>query len=60
MSGFSEVLTSLPGGGRMAIHGTADPSDRGQAVSFGCVRVYNRDMDRLQDVPMGTVVVIRP
>jgi L,D-transpeptidase ErfK/SrfK len=54
------VLTSLPGGGRMAIHGTADPSDRGQAVSFGCVRVYNRDMDRLQDVPMGTVVVIRP
>ena len=60
LSGFSEVLTSMPGGGRMAIHGTSDPSDRGQAVSSGCVRVYNPDMDRLQDVPMGTVVVIRP
>lgn len=60
LSGFSEVLTEWPGGGRMAIHGTADPTDRGQEVSFGCVRVFNDQMDQLTDVPMGTSVVIRP
>jgi L,D-transpeptidase catalytic domain len=59
LSGFSEVLTEWPGGGRMAIHGTADPTDRGQEVSFGCVRVFNAQMDQLTDVPMGTSVVIR-
>lgn len=59
LSGFSEVLTSWPGGGRMAIHGTDNPADRGQWVSHGCVRVYNPEMDRLRDVPMGTPVIIR-
>jgi lipoprotein-anchoring transpeptidase ErfK/SrfK len=59
LSGFSEVLTSWPGGGRMAIHGDDNPSDRGQWVSHGCVRVYNPQMDRLRDIPMGTPVVIR-
>jgi hypothetical protein len=60
LSGFSEVLTDLPGGGRMAIHGTDDPTDRGGEVSAGCVRVFNGQMDQLTDVPMGTSVVIRP
>jgi lipoprotein-anchoring transpeptidase ErfK/SrfK len=59
LSGFSEVLTYWPGGGRMAIHGTDDPNDRGQWVSHGCVRVFNPQMDELRDVPMGTPVVIR-
>jgi hypothetical protein len=59
LSGFSEVLTSWPGGGRMAIHGTDDPRDRGEWVSHGCVRVYNPQMESLRDVPMGTPVVIR-
>jgi lipoprotein-anchoring transpeptidase ErfK/SrfK len=59
LSGFSEVLTYWPGGGRMAIHGTDDPNDRGQWVSHGCVRVFNPQMDALRDVPMGTPVVIR-
>jgi hypothetical protein len=59
ISGFSEVLTNWPGGGRMAVHGTADPNDRGGEVSFGCIRVFNRQMNRLRDVPMGTMVVIR-
>ena len=59
LSGFSEVLTYWPGGGRMAIHGTPTSSDRGREVSFGCVRVYNRQMNRLRDVPMGTLVVLR-
>lgn len=59
LSGFSEVLTNWPGGGRMAIHGTADASDRGGRVSYGCPRVYNPQMNRLQGVPMGTTVLIR-
>jgi L,D-transpeptidase catalytic domain len=41
LSGFSPVLSEWPGGGRMAIHGTANPGDRGRAVSHGCIRVYN-------------------
>ena len=60
LSGFSEVLTDWAGGGRMAIHGTTDPTDRGGEVSFGCVRVFNEQMNELTDVPMGTSVVIRP
>jgi len=58
LSGFSPVLSDWPGGGRMAIHGTSDPADRGQAVSHGCVRVYNTDLKRLLDVRLGTPVVI--
>jgi lipoprotein-anchoring transpeptidase ErfK/SrfK len=42
----------------MAVHGTSDPGDRGEAVSHGCVRVYNEDLRALLDVPLGTPVVI--
>ena len=59
LSGFSPVLLDWPGGGRMAIHGTADPSDRGQQVSLGCIRVYNPGMKTLWSVPLGTPVVIQ-
>jgi lipoprotein-anchoring transpeptidase ErfK/SrfK len=59
LSGFSEVLTDWPGGGRMAIHGTADPSDPGRRVSYGCARVHNPEMNRLRGIPMGTTVLIR-
>jgi lipoprotein-anchoring transpeptidase ErfK/SrfK len=59
LSGFSEVIKNWPGGGRMAIHGTSNPGDRGQMVSHGCVRVFNDDMVALKQVPMGTPVVIR-
>ena len=59
LSGFSPVLTDWPGGGRMAIHGTANPGDRGQMVSHGCVRVFNDDMVDLRRVPLGTPVVIK-
>jgi lipoprotein-anchoring transpeptidase ErfK/SrfK len=59
LSGFSPVLKDWPGGGRMAIHGTPNPGDRGQMVSHGCVRVYNDDMTRLRHVPLGTPVVIQ-
>jgi lipoprotein-anchoring transpeptidase ErfK/SrfK len=60
LSGFSPVLSDWPGEGRMAIHGTPYASDRGQAVSHGCVRVFNADMESLIDVPLGTPVVISP
>jgi hypothetical protein len=60
LSGFSEVLTDWPGGGRIAIHGTDDPSDRGRPVSHGCARVYNPQMNRLRNIPMGTTVMIHP
>ena len=59
LSGFSPVLSEWPGGGRMAIHGTANPGDRGRPVSHGCIRVYNDDMRKLIDVPLGTPVEIR-
>ena len=58
LSGFSNVITEWVGGGRMAIHGTADPSDRGHDVSHGCVRVYNPQMRELTNVPLGTPVWI--
>jgi lipoprotein-anchoring transpeptidase ErfK/SrfK len=59
LSGFSDVITDWTGGGRIAIHGTADPSDAGTDVSHGCVRVYNPQMRGLEDVPLGTPVTIR-
>ncbi|MGH2631259.1 MAG: L,D-transpeptidase [Actinomycetota bacterium] len=59
LSGFSEVLTDWPGGGRIAIHGTTDASDRGRRVSYGCTRVYNPQMSQLRHIPMGTSVTIR-
>ena len=59
LSGFSQVLKDWPGGGRMAIHGTPNPADRGQMVSHGCVRVFNGDMLDLKRVPLGTPVIIK-
>ena len=58
LSGFSPVLSEWPGQGRMAVHGTPYASNRGQAVSHGCVRVYNDDMQALLDLPLGTPVEI--
>jgi lipoprotein-anchoring transpeptidase ErfK/SrfK len=59
LSGFSDVLTDWPGGGRMAIHGTPFASNKGEMVSHGCIRVYNPDMRKLRRVPLGTPVIIR-
>jgi L,D-transpeptidase-like protein len=58
LSGFSRVITDWPGGGRIAVHGTPYASNRGDAVSHGCVRVYNQDMEGLVDLPLGTPVEI--
>lgn len=59
LSGFSPVLEDWPGGGRLAIHGTPNPADRGRRVSHGCIRVYNPELELLRDVPLGTPVTIR-
>jgi lipoprotein-anchoring transpeptidase ErfK/SrfK len=54
-SAFSPVIDD----GRVGIHGTADPGDRGQRVSHGCIRVYNTDMVKLRSVPIGTPLVFK-
>lgn len=43
------------------IHGTNDPSSIGQAVSRGCIRMLNHDVEELASiVPIGTGVMIHP
>jgi hypothetical protein len=52
-------LTDWPGGGIVGMHGTPWPSLLGQAVSHGCVRVRNDDIEFLRNrVPLGTPVKI--
>jgi lipoprotein-anchoring transpeptidase ErfK/SrfK len=52
-------LTDWPGGGIVGVHGTPWPSLLGQAVSHGCVRMDNRDVEFLRNrVPLGTPVKI--
>ncbi|WNF36658.1 L,D-transpeptidase family protein [Bacillaceae bacterium IKA-2] len=42
------------------IHGTNDPSSIGKAVSRGCIRMYNHDVEELaRMVPIGTRVWIQ-
>ncbi|WP_163538421.1 L,D-transpeptidase family protein [Gracilibacillus sp. YIM 98692] len=43
------------------IHGTNDPSSIGKAVSKGCIRMYNSDVEELASIiPIGTPVTIHP
>ncbi|QOY35499.1 L,D-transpeptidase family protein [Anaerobacillus isosaccharinicus] len=43
------------------IHGTNDPSSIGKAVSKGCIRMFNDDVNELAStIPIGTRVIIRP
>lgn len=43
------------------IHGTNNPSSIGQAVSRGCIRMNNKDVEELARlVPIGTPVFIHP
>jgi lipoprotein-anchoring transpeptidase ErfK/SrfK len=62
LSGFSDSIEpweEFPGEPRLAIHGTDDPSDSGEAVSKGCIRVSNALLPHLRGVPMGTPVIIQ-
>ncbi|MHB1652482.1 MAG: L,D-transpeptidase [Desulfitobacteriaceae bacterium] len=43
------------------IHGTNNPASIGQAISKGCIRMHNRDVEALfEKVPTGTTVIINP
>ncbi|MEK4425045.1 L,D-transpeptidase family protein [Solibacillus sp. FSL K6-1523] len=43
------------------IHGTNNPSSIGHAVSHGCIRMHNKDVEELaRIVPIGTQVIIHP
>ena len=59
----SRWMTLVEPGGTQhgyGIHGTTEPDSIGKAVSAGCVRMHNRDVDELFAwVPTGTSVVIR-
>jgi lipoprotein-anchoring transpeptidase ErfK/SrfK len=61
LSGYSEVLEQFgTGDGQIALHGTVDPSDLGNRVSNGCVRLDNQAITRLAEtLPLGTPVTIR-
>jgi lipoprotein-anchoring transpeptidase ErfK/SrfK len=57
-SGYSK-LSDWPGGGVVGVHGTNTPELIGQAVSHGCVRLYNKDIRYLRSVVgVGTPVKI--
>ena len=51
---------SIPSsGGRYGIHGTSQPWSIGKAVSKGCIRMYNHDVEQVFDmVRIGTPVKI--
>ena len=52
-------LTDWPGGGIVGVHGTPWPSLLGRAVSHGCVRMSNANVEFLRArVPLGTPVKI--
>jgi len=61
LSGYSEVLEQFgTGDGQIALHGTADPSDLGNQVSNGCVRLDDQAITTLAEtLPLGTPVTIR-
>jgi len=59
LSAHSDVLNEFMGGdGQVALHGTDNPGDVGQAISHGCVRLRNDDIVRLSTLPLGTPVII--
>jgi lipoprotein-anchoring transpeptidase ErfK/SrfK len=60
-SAYSPGLTDWPGGGIVGFHGTPSPELLGQAVSHGCIRMHNRDVEYMKTrVPLGTPVKIVP
>jgi lipoprotein-anchoring transpeptidase ErfK/SrfK len=57
-SGYSK-LSDWPGGGVVGVHGTNTPQFIGQAVSHGCVRLFDKDIQYLRSVvAVGTPVKI--
>ena len=59
-SAYSDVMTDWPGGGVIGLHGTSEPWLIPGRPSHGCVRLKNRDIERLYaNTPIGTPVRIR-
>jgi lipoprotein-anchoring transpeptidase ErfK/SrfK len=57
---YSDVLTDWPGGGVIGIHGTDQPGLIPGRPSHGCIRVRNRDVERLYALtPIGTPLLIK-
>ena len=60
LAAFSEVLGIIDGGEpTVAIHGTNQPEQLGEAVSLGCIRVEDSVVEQLAGLPLGTPVEIR-
>jgi hypothetical protein len=59
LGSHSDTLDSYGGGpGTVALHTWPDPSVFGQAVSHGCIRVPADALQRLLEVPLGSLVRI--
>jgi len=62
LSGFSETFETFNGGpGQLGLHGTNEPELIGQAVSAGCIRLTNDDINYLVEqlqIPLGVPVDI--
>lgn len=57
LGSHSDTLDSYGGGpGTVAFHGWPDSSVFGQAISHGCVRVPDDALERLREVPLGSLV----
>ena len=57
---YSRTLTDWPGGGVIGLHGTSEPRLIPGRPSHGCVRLKNRDIERLYALtPIGTPVLIK-
>ncbi len=45
---------------RHGIHGNNNPSSIGKAVSLGCVRMYNNDVETIYPhIPMGSTIIVK-
>ncbi len=59
LGSHSDTLDSYGGGpGTVALHGWPDDSVFGSAVSHGCIRVPAAALNRLTQVPLGTLVIV--
>ncbi|WP_418791317.1 L,D-transpeptidase [Phosphitispora sp. TUW77] len=47
--------------GPYGIHGTSRPESIGKAISNGCIRMYNHDIEEIfNKISIGTTVIIQP
>jgi hypothetical protein len=59
LGAHSDSLDTYGGGpGTVALHGWPDTSVFGSAVSHGCIRVPAEALNRLTQVPLGTLVIV--